>query len=71
MTLYISLNQTSRGVSPHDDLGIRLVIYARNRSRAGRGSALQGQFDWTVVMGLTKNQPVKNRHPALLLALLS
>ncbi len=51
MTLYISLNRTSRGVPPHDDLSISLIMYARKRSRAGRGSALRGQFDWTVIMG--------------------
>ncbi len=29
-------------------------MYARKRIRAGQGSALQGQFDWTITMGGTE-----------------
>ncbi len=32
ITLYISRNRTSRGVSPHDDLSIRLIMYARKEA---------------------------------------
>ncbi len=45
--LYFSLNRNSRGVSPHDDLSIRLICGPK-RNRAGRGS----QFDWkSIVVG--------------------
>ncbi len=32
ITLYISLKWTSRGFSPHDDLSLRLIMYARKES---------------------------------------
>ncbi len=65
ITLYISLNRTSRGVSPHDDLSIRLIMYARKEAGAPpyRDNLIE-HSSWDE----PKISWLKNRHPALLRA---